>query len=217
MRCPPKVSDQHKEQRRLEILQAAKRVFKRKGYERATMSDIVSESGLSRGGVYWHFSDKEALLTALFEHLSQQLVQDVSSLAQRHPSAWSALEAFIEGSKQDVLRQSDDPDAASVVEFFVSGWRDENRRRFAVGRYQQGTEQLRLLVQHGVESGEFRPRVEPMTIVQGMVSFLDALHQSTFFLGPGILDIEGHIALVKDFLRYSLGIQASPPEGLPHP
>lgn len=213
----PKVSVHHKEQRRLEILQAAKRVFKRKGFERATMSDIVSESGLSRGGVYWHFPDKEALLAALFEHLSQQMVHDMSGLAQRHASAWSALEAFIEESKQDVLQQADDPDAASVVEFFVSGWRDENRRLLAISRYQQGTEQLRHLLQHGVETGEFRPRVELPNIVQSMVTFLDALHQSTFFLGPGILDIDAQISLVKDFLRFALGIQAAHLEGSSHP
>lgn len=204
----PKVSDEHKAQRRLEILQAAKRVFKRKGYEAASMSDIVAESGLSRGGVYWYFTDKEDLLIALFEHLSEQFVQKLDDLADRYDTAWSGLEGFIEGERQAILRQAEDPDTASVIEFFVSGWRDERRRSFAITRYRQATEQIHRLIQHGVRTGEFHPRAELTVIVQGMFTFLDALQQSRFFLGPGILEVDGQIALLKDFLRFTLGVQA---------
>ncbi|MNX71471.1 putative HTH-type transcriptional regulator YfiR [compost metagenome] len=202
----PKVSDDHKEKRRLEILQAAKRVFHQKGFERATMSDIVAESGLSRGGVYWYFTDKEELIHALFEHLSEQFVLDLSQMTDRYASAWDALEAFVEENKQAVLRQADDPDTASVAEFFVSGWRDERRRNLTIARYRGASEQLHQLVLHGVKTGEFRPQVDLAVIVQGIFTNLDALQQSRFFLGPDVLDVEGQFALLKTFLRFCLGL-----------
>ena len=40
----PKVSEEHKEQRKHQILMAAMEVFKRKGYEKATVKDIVEET-----------------------------------------------------------------------------------------------------------------------------------------------------------------------------
>ena len=102
-----------------------------------------------------------------------------------------------------------------MIEFFVSGWRDERRRSFAITRYRQATDQLHRLLQHGVRTGEFHPRAELMAIVQGMFTFLDALQQSRFFLGPDILEVDGQIALVKDFLRFTLGVP-SPSAGDAH-
>ena len=54
----PKVSDEHKELRIQQILLAASEVFKSKGYEQATLKDIVEEAGMSRGWIYLYFKDK---------------------------------------------------------------------------------------------------------------------------------------------------------------
>ena len=42
-------------ERRQQILSAAMTCFIAKGYHRATMDDIVVESGLSKGTLYWYF------------------------------------------------------------------------------------------------------------------------------------------------------------------
>lgn len=38
-----------------QILDAALSLFARQGFARTSMNDIVRESGVSKGGVYWHF------------------------------------------------------------------------------------------------------------------------------------------------------------------
>jgi TetR/AcrR family acrAB operon transcriptional repressor len=50
---------------RKQLLQAALTVFGRKGYSAATLEEIASEAGLTRGAIYWHFDGKEALYKAL--------------------------------------------------------------------------------------------------------------------------------------------------------
>lgn len=57
----PKVSEEHKEGRRREILDAARRCFARHGYEGATVARLEEESGLSRGAIFNYFPNKEAL------------------------------------------------------------------------------------------------------------------------------------------------------------
>jgi TetR/AcrR family acrAB operon transcriptional repressor len=49
------------------ILRAALDLFSEKGFSRTTFSDIAKRIGMTRGAVYWHFENKEALLTALIE------------------------------------------------------------------------------------------------------------------------------------------------------
>lgn len=47
------------------ILAAAREVFSQKGYDAATMQDIMEKSGLSKGAIYHHFKSKEEIMQAL--------------------------------------------------------------------------------------------------------------------------------------------------------
>jgi AcrR family transcriptional regulator len=47
------------------IVRAAARVIDRHGLKAATLSKVSAEAGLSKGAVYFHFADKDALASAL--------------------------------------------------------------------------------------------------------------------------------------------------------
>ena len=47
------------------LLEAARSVFVRLGYQGATLDGIAAEAGFTKGAVYWHFRNKEALFLEL--------------------------------------------------------------------------------------------------------------------------------------------------------
>jgi TetR/AcrR family transcriptional regulator, transcriptional repressor of aconitase len=61
----PKVSEEHTQARRAQILDGARRAFARDGYEGATVSRLEEEIGLSRGAIFNYFPDKWSLFLAL--------------------------------------------------------------------------------------------------------------------------------------------------------
>jgi TetR/AcrR family transcriptional regulator, transcriptional repressor of aconitase len=61
----PKVSAEHLEARRAQILTGARRAFSRYGYEGATVARLEEETGLSRGAIFHYFRDKKELFVAL--------------------------------------------------------------------------------------------------------------------------------------------------------
>ena len=61
----PKVSADHLQARRRQILDGARACFARHGYEGATVRILEEEIGLSRGAIFHHFPDKDALFLAL--------------------------------------------------------------------------------------------------------------------------------------------------------
>ncbi|HET8994282.1 MAG TPA: helix-turn-helix domain-containing protein [Rhodococcus sp. (in: high G+C Gram-positive bacteria)] len=61
----PRVSEAHRVARRAEIIDAALRCFIRAGYQRTSMADIITESGLSAGAIYGYFGGKQELLVAV--------------------------------------------------------------------------------------------------------------------------------------------------------
>ena len=75
----PKVPAEHLRVRREEILAAARRAFARHGYEGATVKVLEAETGLSRGAIFHHFRDKEALFLALAEDDAAAMSQTVAS------------------------------------------------------------------------------------------------------------------------------------------
>jgi AcrR family transcriptional regulator len=74
----PKVSDEQLAARRAEILDAARRAFTRYGYEGATVKLLEAETGLSRGAIFHHFKDKDALFLALAEDDAAQIAETVA-------------------------------------------------------------------------------------------------------------------------------------------
>jgi AcrR family transcriptional regulator len=70
------------------ILRAALELFAEQGYSRTTFAQIGKRIGMTRGAVYWHFENKEALLTALVEfahdykdRLVESKIPDIQTLS----------------------------------------------------------------------------------------------------------------------------------------
>ena len=63
MRYPP----EQKEMTRRSIMEAATKLFRERGYHAAGVDAIMAEAGLTAGGFYAHFKNKEALLQAIIE------------------------------------------------------------------------------------------------------------------------------------------------------
>ncbi|WP_347954166.1 TetR/AcrR family transcriptional regulator [Gordonia aichiensis] len=74
----PRVSDDRLAARRREILDGARHCFAAYGYDGATVKRLEEETGLSRGAIFHHFKDKEALFLALAREDADRMA-DVAS------------------------------------------------------------------------------------------------------------------------------------------
>src|SRR5436309_12969692 len=64
---------------RAELIAAAARVFRRCGYERASIAEIAEEAGYSHGAVYSNFEGKEDLFLALYEQWVAERVGEIEA------------------------------------------------------------------------------------------------------------------------------------------
>ncbi|ROO88686.1 TetR family transcriptional regulator [Actinocorallia herbida] len=76
----PKVSDEHLEARRRQILDAATRCFARQGFHGTSMQDIFRESGLSAGAVYRYFPGKDDIVKAIVLNKRELLVEHMAAI-----------------------------------------------------------------------------------------------------------------------------------------
>ncbi len=92
---------------RAELLNAAIRVFARRGYRAAGVDEIAAEAGYSKGALYWHFAGKADLLDALLdERVDAPMREKVALLASAPPEQDMSVEASKTFGRQ-VARQRD--------------------------------------------------------------------------------------------------------------
>src|SRR5574337_1380955 len=86
------------------ILSAALEVFARKGYHRAVVDDIVRASRTSKGSVYHHFPNKEALFLALVDDFSARLAEAVAAAIGDAHGALGKVEAALRSGIETFAR-----------------------------------------------------------------------------------------------------------------
>ena len=77
------------------ILDGALDVFARKGYHRAIVDDIVRASGTSKGAVYHHFPNKEAVFVALVDDFAGLLASRLATEVGARQGALAKVEAAL--------------------------------------------------------------------------------------------------------------------------
>jgi AcrR family transcriptional regulator len=121
-----------KAETRARLLEAAARVYARRGFNGATLEEVAAEAGFTKGAVYGHFGSKENLLLALMEeHLARQVAEQVALFDRERATS----ERPLAGSARWMELVEEDPDPFRLfVELWIYAQRDERlRRRLADG------------------------------------------------------------------------------------
>lgn len=77
------------------ILDAALRVFARRGYREASVEEIAQASRTSKGGIYFHFPNKEALFLALLDLTTRRLMEKVEQAMAAHDDPIARADAAL--------------------------------------------------------------------------------------------------------------------------
>jgi AcrR family transcriptional regulator len=138
-------------QTRARLLEAAARVYARRGFDSATLDEVAEEAGFTKGAVYDHFGSKENLLFALLdEHLSVQIAEQVALF---DPSKETA-ERPRAGADRWMQSLDETPDAFRL---FIEAWVHSQRDKELGPRVAAGMEAWRATFRSfGAQRGEVR-------------------------------------------------------------
>lgn len=143
--------------RKQQIIAAAAAVFARKGFDGASMEEIVQASGLSKGGLYWHFKSKDAIITAVLDQFfTAELAEAAQLLASPQPAA-DRLRRLIAQLVADTESELS-AYLAIWLEFYAVAARDAAFRDRMRRYLRQFTDVYATLIQQGIDRGEFRPQ-----------------------------------------------------------
>ena len=142
------------ELRRNQILDAATQVFVRQGFQHARMDDIVEESGLSKGTLYWYFKSKEDIINAILRRLFAGDLEQLESLLQAEGTASERLVQLTNDRVIGLKRMSSL--VPIIFEFYAVAVHQQWVKEFIGEYFKHFRTLLEELIQQGIDRGEFR-------------------------------------------------------------
>jgi len=157
------------EDKRRQLLDAAVRVFARKGFHASRVGDIAEEAGVAHGLLYHYFKSKDQVLEAVFHENWSVLLARIASVEETDEPAPDQLRHIATIVLRTWLHL---PDVVRVVirEF---GRSPELAER--IGELAQPIDAIQRVIERGIGRGEFRKDVDPVFAAAVVYGSIDEL------------------------------------------
>jgi AcrR family transcriptional regulator len=145
--------------KRQQILDAAYEVFSRKGYNRATVDEIIALADTGKGTVYNYFVNKEQLFFTLISERSQPFERALQQASESDQPATEKIEAMV---KLSLRFYKENADLWRVMMHEIRGTGAENvsLNRETHQKYRAGfkriTDLIEKVLNEGIEQGTIR-------------------------------------------------------------
>ena len=155
--------------RREEIITAALRAFRERGYHAVTLGDIAEKIGVRKTALYHYFPDKESILYECHRMALEELARLTERARDRFDTPADRLSYLI----SEHVHVMTETLLGSPSAFEVSSLSPGHQRKVIAGRdeYERA---LRTTIQEGIDGGAFRP-VDPKVaafVILGAINWI---------------------------------------------
>ena len=139
-----------KERTRGTIIDASYALFAQKGFKQVTMKDVCEVTGMSRGGLYSHFSGTDELFEAVLEKITEKSATDFQTEIKNGTSAVIILEKALDGMEEEMKHPEGSLSIAlyEYAETIDTGVMEQLNRN--------AKEKWKMLIRYGIKRGEFQ-------------------------------------------------------------
>jgi AcrR family transcriptional regulator len=196
-----------KKERTGEIIRAAVDEFLENGYDGTSMESIARRAGVSKGGLYHHFSSKDEILFLANKKLNEPVYM-IMQQASQHPSASEGLSAYIKNYLEYWLNHK-----REMVFYMLSyvkmldnpalGEMYENYTERTIAFFQD-------FYQRGIDSGEFIPH----SAYDSAIAFMAGIDGIVMYMMMSTnLELEKVVSIFQERFIHGLQAQKDNPDG----
>lgn len=184
-----------------QILSAARTCFLRKGYFATKMDEIARQSGLSKGGVYFHFGSKREIFRALVE---REYDMAMSMLDEMVESEQSVEQKLILLAEHFMSLFSETESSRFLIIIGEMALRDDEIAKMLSELQENYFQRVGVLLERAVAESQLRD-VDTYSVAIVLKAMLDGI-QANFALGIDI-DLERTVGAAIDILMNGLSVE----------
>ena len=161
-----KSTDKHRK-----IIRAATKVFAKKGFFNARISDIAKEAKVADGTIYLYFNNKFDILFCVFEQEIGKLIEHVNLLLAKETSARAKLEIFITNHLEEMKKNR------YLAEVIHIELRQTAKiiREYRKNTFSDYLKIITAIIEQGQNDGTFRRNIQPDIAQQVIFGALDEI------------------------------------------
>jgi TetR/AcrR family transcriptional regulator, transcriptional repressor of aconitase len=182
----PKLKQAELDERRRDIIVAARRCFLRKGFHQTTTDEICHEAPITAGGLYHYFGSKREVIKAVVQDSADQALENLRSAAETSPNPRSALQRLSMLLLQ-TIQSSDFRDTARLdLEIWTESTRSEELAHILASGRTAVHQALAGIIQDAIETGEYSNNVDAEGFAELLMSIYTGLQVSKVLGGASM-------------------------------
>ncbi len=173
-----------------DIIDAAARLFSKKGFSATTIRDVAAEVGRTQGSLYYHVRSKEDIFIKMYEMVLEEFMEHVEEAMQGSDTSTETIRSFIRAALQYTAMNQDY--TTILLDEFKS--LPEEHKEMVSARRDKLDRIIDETLAAGMQDGEFRQVDIRLTrlALWGMINYVNKWYSPS---GPlGIEDIADHFA-----------------------
>jgi len=153
------------------IIRAATKVFAKKGFFNARISDIAKEAKVADGTIYLYFNNKFDILISVFEQEIGKLVEQVSTLIAKEDDPQKMLEIFI---TRHLIEMKKNRNLSEVIQIEL---RQTNKliRDYRNNNFSEYINIISTIIRKGQEQNIYRKEIMPGIAKRAIFGALDEI------------------------------------------
>lgn len=192
----PKVSQDHIDERRDFILEAAARCFAREGFHATSVADVIEESGLSAGSVYRYFKNKDDLIGAIVEHYLSATLTEIQNVVEKATDPTEAVISAIKLLSTRIKGPEDAPFTRLLPQIWAEAMRNEQIRVRGQSIYQSVLVTFEDVIRKAQAQGTLSADVHPKGASNVMLALVQGYILQTMLL-PGDVNASQYTKTVR--------------------
>jgi AcrR family transcriptional regulator len=194
----PRLRPERKEERRAQIVAAARTCFARSGFHKATLQDVFAEAGLSAGCVYNYFRSKDELMLAIAEERHEderRLIAEMSEMDDPVAALRQIAKTFADQYLKD--------DGLDKRRIALQTWSEAQINPFILSSVRAGMDGPRAQLAHLIRRGQTAKRLTSRHDADAIAHTIIALFHGSVLqkLWKPDIDNDTHFAVFEHFLR----------------
>lgn len=182
------------------IINAATKVFAKKGFYQAKVSEIAKEAKVADGTIYLYFENKDAILISLFEEQMEGVLHNMRKQISKEKDAVKKIEKFAL-SHLRLIEQNKDMAEIIQVELRQS---TKFMKEYKNEKFAQYLDLISEIIQEGQEKGIFKKGIVPGIAKRAFFGALDEMSRFWVLSSRRKYDIDTAAKQISEYFLHGL-------------
>ncbi|WP_196140380.1 TetR/AcrR family transcriptional regulator [Aliikangiella sp. G2MR2-5] len=174
------VRKKNPQQTRQQILEVTAELLHKHGYKGLRVDEVVEKTGLTKGAIYHHFPNKQALGYAVVDELLHGMfMQHWQDLVEQNLPPLETLKASFDDPRGEVCLANLEVGCPLTNLGQEMAYEDEGFRERINNVFESWTEQLAQVIQKGIDLGHIKNDIEPVKTARFLVSAFQGIQSNS--------------------------------------